>query len=72
MQSLLGAPRDTTMTFAGVPKETAEGETRVALTPYDVDELVEKGFKVYVEMAAGLRAGFSVLFFLLFTRLLAQ
>src|SRR4051812_6271987 len=42
----------------GVPKETREGETRVALSPEVVKKLVKKGFKICVESGAGTRAGF--------------
>jgi H+-translocating NAD(P) transhydrogenase subunit alpha len=37
----------------GVPKETAEGETRVALVPEVVKKLVAKGHEVVVEAGAG-------------------
>jgi NAD(P) transhydrogenase subunit alpha len=37
----------------GVPKETAPGERRVALTPGVVQQLVEKGHEVVVEQGAG-------------------
>lgn len=40
----------------GVPKETRAGETRVALTPDGVKELVAKGVEVLVETGAGLAA----------------
>jgi len=42
----------------GVPKETAEGETRVALVPDTVRRLVEAGVEVAVEEAAGAAASF--------------
>src|ERR687890_367997 len=37
----------------GVPKETAEGEHRVALVPEVVRKLTAKGFDVVVEPGAG-------------------
>jgi NAD(P) transhydrogenase subunit alpha len=40
----------------GVPKETAEGETRVALVPEVVKKLVGKGHEVLVEPGAGAQA----------------
>jgi NAD(P) transhydrogenase subunit alpha len=43
----------------GVPKETAAGETRVALTPDAAKRLTGKGQTVRVERDAGLAAGFS-------------
>ena len=43
----------------GVPKETLEGETRVAQTPATAKALVGKGFAVAVESGAGARASFS-------------
>lgn len=42
----------------GLPKETRQGETRVALTPESVKKLVKKGFKVLVEAGAGVKASF--------------
>jgi NAD(P) transhydrogenase subunit alpha len=42
-----------------VPKETAPGERRVALVPETVSKLVQAGFEVRVERAAGESAGFS-------------
>lgn len=43
----------------GVPKETKEGETRVALSPDVVTTLVQKGFEVCIEEDAGLKSYFS-------------
>lgn len=43
----------------GVPKETWEGELRVALVPGDVKKLSGAGFKVAVESGAGFASGFS-------------
>lgn len=37
----------------GVPKETADGERRVAQTPDTVGQLVKKGFAVSVQSGAG-------------------
>lgn len=42
-----------------VPKETKEGETRVALSPDVVKTFVQKGFEVEVEENAGLSSYFS-------------
>src|SRR5688572_7768337 len=42
----------------GLPKETRQGETRVALAPEGVKKLVKKGFKVLVEGGAGVKSGF--------------
>src|SRR5438034_11837628 len=41
----------------GVPKETAEGERRVALVPDVVRSLAARGLEVKVESDAGLQAG---------------
>ncbi len=43
----------------GVPKETAEGERRVALVPEVVAKLVEAGHEVVVERGAGSAASFE-------------
>ena len=43
----------------GVPKETAEGERRVALTPSSVSRLVNGGIEVVVESGAGAESFFS-------------
>lgn len=42
----------------GVPRDTHEGERRVALIPASVAELKKKGFAVLVESGAGIAAGF--------------
>ena len=42
----------------GIPKETAPGERRVALTPDMVARLVKAGHEVVVEVGAGSEAGF--------------
>src|SRR5436190_3810531 len=42
----------------GVPKESAEGERRVALVPELVSKLVEDGFEILVEPGAGEAASF--------------
>lgn len=42
-----------------ITKETRAGESRVSMIPKDVKELVEKGYKVFVEYNAGKAAGFS-------------
>ena len=41
----------------GILKETASGETRVALSPDFVKTLVTQGIEVAVEQGAGLAAG---------------
>jgi NAD(P) transhydrogenase subunit alpha len=43
----------------GVPKETVQGERRVALVPDGVRRLAEQGVNVVVEREAGLAAGFD-------------
>jgi H+-translocating NAD(P) transhydrogenase subunit alpha len=43
----------------GVPKETAEGERRVALVPDAVGRLASRGFEVLVERGAGVAAYFG-------------
>lgn len=45
--------------IVGVPKETAEGERRVALTPNAVSRLVNGGIEVVVESGAGDESFFS-------------
>ncbi len=45
--------------IAGVPKETAAGETRVAVTPATTGKLRKLGLDVAVEQGAGLAAGFT-------------
>ncbi|WP_067715217.1 hypothetical protein [Nocardia yamanashiensis] len=45
--------------IVGVPRETAPGERRVALTPADVKTLVAQGIPVLVEQGAGWRADFT-------------
>jgi H+-translocating NAD(P) transhydrogenase subunit alpha len=43
----------------GIPKETAAGETRVALIPAGAGTLTKAGLQVAVESGAGLAAGFT-------------
>ncbi len=43
----------------GVPKEVKNNESRVAMTPAGVHELVRRGHKVMVETGAGVGSGFS-------------
>ena len=43
----------------GVPKEVKNNESRVAMTPAGVNELVRRGHKVMVEKSAGVGSGFS-------------
>src|SRR5439155_3293304 len=45
--------------IVSVPKETAEGERRVALVPELVSRLIKAGLHVSVENAAGANAGFA-------------
>ena len=40
----------------GVPRETLEGERRVALVPDAVSRLVKAGVEVVVELGAGVEA----------------
>lgn len=42
----------------GIPKETAAGETRVALAPGDIARLTKAGLHVIIETGAGERAGY--------------
>jgi H+-translocating NAD(P) transhydrogenase len=42
----------------GVPKESLEGEARVAITPTNVVKLTKSGAKVYIEPSAGELSGF--------------
>ncbi len=42
----------------GVPRETAAGETRVALVPESISRLTDKGFEVFVARGAGEAAAF--------------
>jgi len=43
----------------GIPKETAQGETRVAVIPAGVATLIKAGLQVVVEAGAGSAAGFT-------------
>ncbi|MBD3165577.1 alanine dehydrogenase [bacterium] len=45
--------------IVGIPRERFIDETRVALAPSGVRELVERGAQVYVECDAGLEAGWT-------------
>jgi NAD(P) transhydrogenase subunit alpha len=40
----------------GVPKESHEGEKRVAITPKNVEQLKKAGFSIVVEKGAGVAA----------------
>jgi H+-translocating NAD(P) transhydrogenase subunit alpha len=51
-------PGDAQPLTIGVPKETADGERRVALVPNDIRTLKKTGFDVVVESGAGLLSGF--------------
>jgi NAD(P) transhydrogenase subunit alpha len=55
----MGDPMQPTGTVIGVPRERAPGETRVALVPASVGELVKGGLEVVVEKGAGALAGFD-------------
>ncbi|WP_274584323.1 Re/Si-specific NAD(P)(+) transhydrogenase subunit alpha [Neisseria leonii] len=43
----------------GIPKESAEGESRVACTPESAEQLQKLGFTVMVERGAGVAAGLA-------------
>lgn len=43
----------------GVPRETFEGERRVAITPVNVTKLVKAGATVNIESSAGIGSGFA-------------
>ena len=43
----------------GVPKEIKNNESRVAMTPAGVNELVKRGHQVLVQSSAGIGSGFS-------------
>jgi NAD(P) transhydrogenase subunit alpha len=43
----------------GVPKETIEGERRVAATPESVKKLKAMGFSVCIERGAGAESGYT-------------
>lgn len=45
--------------IVGVPRETKEGERRVALSPRAIEELVAAGHDVQMETKAGVGAGFA-------------
>jgi H+-translocating NAD(P) transhydrogenase subunit alpha len=45
--------------IVGIPKETAAGETRVAIIPAGAGALTKAGLQVAVESGAGLAAGFA-------------
>ena len=47
------------MLTIGIPKETTERETRVALSPTITKQLTSKGFKIYLESGAGENCCFS-------------
>ena len=42
-----------------IPKETREGETRVATTPDIIKKYIQLGFAVQIQTTAGLASGFS-------------
>lgn len=46
----------------GVPKESFEGEKRVALSPDGAANLIKQGFRVHLERGAGAAAQFGVSF----------
>lgn len=43
----------------GIPKETRQGENRIAITPDVVNSLIKAGFEVTVEQGAGLHSFFT-------------
>ena len=43
----------------GIPKETAENETRVAIVPISIPKLKKIGFEVIVQKNAGELSGYS-------------
>ena len=43
----------------GIPKESLQGETRVAATPDTVGKLLKLGFEVAVQSTAGDKASFT-------------
>ncbi|GAB4301292.1 MAG: alanine dehydrogenase [Marinilabiliales bacterium] len=43
----------------GIPKEEDENESRISLTPFAVEQLVNYGHAVIIERGAGLKANFS-------------
>jgi H+-translocating NAD(P) transhydrogenase subunit alpha len=43
----------------GIPKEIAQGETRVALTPSSVSTLIDQGHDVYIEAGTGEKSCFD-------------
>jgi NAD(P) transhydrogenase subunit alpha len=45
--------------IVGVPRETASGETRVAITPAAAAQLIKSKADVWVEQSAGVAAGFD-------------
>ena len=54
----MAAASDTPVTI-GVPRETAPGERRVALTPETARKLATAGARIRIERGAGLAAGFT-------------
>ncbi len=49
---------DTTTLTIGAPRETAPGESRVAITPQVVAGYIKAGFQVLIEADAGIASGF--------------
>ena len=45
--------------YLAIPKENIKGETRVAVTPGTVKDLIKNGMEVYVESKAGQNSYFS-------------
>ncbi len=43
----------------GIPKEIKNNENRVAMTPAGVQEMTQRGHKVYVQATAGVNSGFT-------------
>jgi len=42
----------------GIPKEQTPGETRVAIVPQHIAQLIKKGYDVLLEKGAGIKAGY--------------
>jgi NAD(P) transhydrogenase subunit alpha len=47
------------MLTIGIPKETADRETRVAMTPTIAKQLISKGFMINLESGAGELSNFT-------------
>ncbi len=58
-ESLLPIKKSSKELFIGIPKETSEGEHRIALIPEAVSILVLNGHQIIIETGAGLAANFT-------------